>query len=129
MPSTRQDLAVAAANTLLGLMLQFRELRQKTAEFLNQYNSEAYGAVWAALLTAQGKWLADFFVFAHADALLLDCEAAQIPMLIQRCCGPDHWCSTLPTGPWTCMTSASGGGMRPVLNGATPRARAAAWRA
>lgn len=41
-------------------------------------------AVWAALLTAQGKWLADFFVFATADALLLDCEAAQIPMLIQR---------------------------------------------
>ena len=41
-------------------------------------------AVWAALLTAQGKWLADFFVFATADSLLLDCEAAQIPMLIQR---------------------------------------------
>ena len=37
-------------------------------------------AVWAALLTAQGKWLADFFVFATADALLLDCEAAQIPI-------------------------------------------------
>jgi tRNA-modifying protein YgfZ len=41
-------------------------------------------AVWAALLTAQGKWLADFFVFAEAGALLLDCEAAQIPDLIQR---------------------------------------------
>jgi hypothetical protein len=41
-------------------------------------------AVWAALLTAQGKWLADFFVFAHAGALLLDCEAEQVPMLIQR---------------------------------------------
>lgn len=41
-------------------------------------------AVWAALLTAQGKWLADFFVFSHADTLLLDCEANQIPMLIQR---------------------------------------------
>jgi folate-binding protein YgfZ len=41
-------------------------------------------AVWAALLTAQGKWLADFFVFAYADALLLDCEAAQLPMLNQR---------------------------------------------
>jgi folate-binding protein YgfZ len=41
-------------------------------------------AVWAALLTAQGKWLADFFVFADAGALLLDCEADQVPMLIQR---------------------------------------------
>lgn len=41
-------------------------------------------AVWAALLTAQGKWLADFFVFADAERLLLDCEAEQIAMLIQR---------------------------------------------
>jgi folate-binding protein YgfZ len=41
-------------------------------------------AVWAALLTAQGKWLADFFVFADRDALLMDCEAEQIPTLIQR---------------------------------------------
>jgi folate-binding protein YgfZ len=41
-------------------------------------------AVWAALLTPQGKWLADFFVFADAEALLLDCENDQIPMLIQR---------------------------------------------
>src|SRR3954465_194806 len=41
-------------------------------------------AVWAALLTAQGKWLADFVVFADADALLLDCEADQAAMLIQR---------------------------------------------
>jgi folate-binding protein YgfZ len=41
-------------------------------------------AIWAALLTPQGKWLADFFVFATADALLLDCEREQIPMLVQR---------------------------------------------
>src|SRR4051794_6567832 len=40
--------------------------------------------VWAALLTPQGKWLADFFVFADAHRLLLDCERAQIPMLMQR---------------------------------------------
>ena len=30
--------------------------------------------VWAALLTPQGKWLADFFIRAKADRLLLDCE-------------------------------------------------------
>ena len=30
-------------------------------------------AVWAALLTPQGKWLADFIIFAEADRLLLDC--------------------------------------------------------
>ncbi|MCQ8241275.1 YgfZ/GcvT domain-containing protein [Rhizosaccharibacter radicis] len=41
-------------------------------------------AVWSALLTPQGKWLADFFVVADADRLLLDCEAAQAPMLAQK---------------------------------------------
>jgi folate-binding protein YgfZ len=41
-------------------------------------------AVWSALLTPQGKWLADFFVLADGDRLLLDCERAQIPTLIQR---------------------------------------------
>jgi len=41
-------------------------------------------AVWTALLTPQGKWLADFFVFADDDALLLDCERAQVQMLLQR---------------------------------------------
>jgi len=41
-------------------------------------------AVWAALLTPQGKWLADFFVVASGEALLLDAERAQIPDLVQR---------------------------------------------
>ena len=40
--------------------------------------------VWAALLTPQGKWLADFFIFAEPDRLLLDVEAAQAPALAQR---------------------------------------------
>jgi folate-binding Fe-S cluster repair protein YgfZ len=41
-------------------------------------------AVWAALLTPQGKWLADFFIFAEADRLLLDVEAAQAEDLARR---------------------------------------------
>jgi folate-binding protein YgfZ len=41
-------------------------------------------AVWAALLTPQGKWLADFFMFADGARVLLDCERAQIPMLLGR---------------------------------------------
>lgn len=41
-------------------------------------------AVWAALLTAQGKWLADFFILADGDRLLLDCERVQTAMLAQR---------------------------------------------
>lgn len=41
-------------------------------------------AVWAALLTPQGKWLADFFILSDGERLLLDCEAAQVSMLVQR---------------------------------------------
>jgi hypothetical protein len=41
-------------------------------------------AVWAALLTPQGKWLADFFICADGDRLLLDCERDQAPGVLQR---------------------------------------------
>jgi len=41
-------------------------------------------AVWAALLTPQGKWLADFLVFGDGGRLLLDVEAAQLPDLVRR---------------------------------------------
>ncbi len=41
-------------------------------------------AVWAALLTPQGRWLADFFVLSDGGRLLLDCEAAQAPDLARR---------------------------------------------
>ena len=41
-------------------------------------------AVWAALLTPQGKWLADFFIVAAPGRLLLDVEAGQAAMLAQR---------------------------------------------
>jgi folate-binding protein YgfZ len=41
-------------------------------------------AVWAALLTPQGKWLADFFILSDGERLLLDCERAQMEMLVAR---------------------------------------------
>lgn len=41
-------------------------------------------AVWAALLTPQGKWLADFFILADGERLLLECERAQAPMIVAR---------------------------------------------
>jgi len=41
-------------------------------------------AVWTALLTPQGKWLADFFIFSDGERLLLDVERAQTEMLVQR---------------------------------------------
>lgn len=40
--------------------------------------------VWAGLLTAQGKCLFDFLVWADGDDLLLDCEAAVAGDLIKR---------------------------------------------
>jgi folate-binding protein YgfZ len=41
-------------------------------------------AVWAALLTPQGKWLADFFIFCKGEQLLLDCERQQVDSIRQR---------------------------------------------
>lgn len=41
-------------------------------------------AVWTALLTPQGKWLADFFILSDGERLLLDCERAQMAMLLPR---------------------------------------------
>jgi len=40
--------------------------------------------VWAGLLTAQGKCLFDFLVWADGDDLLLDCEAETADDLIKR---------------------------------------------
>jgi folate-binding protein YgfZ len=41
-------------------------------------------ALWSALLTPQGKWLAEFFVFSDGPRLLLDVEAAQQDMITTR---------------------------------------------
>jgi folate-binding protein YgfZ len=41
-------------------------------------------AVWTALLTPQGRWLADFFVLIDGERLLLDVEAEQASMLAPR---------------------------------------------
>ena len=41
-------------------------------------------AVWAAVLTPQGRWLADFFIIADGDRLLLDVERDQAAMLAQK---------------------------------------------
>ncbi|BAK83056.1 CAF17-like 4Fe-4S cluster assembly/insertion protein YgfZ [Komagataeibacter medellinensis] len=43
-------------------------------------------AVWTAFLSAQGKWLADFFVFADPEGvrLLVDCDRTQADMLRQH---------------------------------------------
>ena len=42
------------------------------------------GLVYAAMLTPQGKYLADFFLLRDGDAILLDVDAAMAPALLQR---------------------------------------------
>jgi len=42
------------------------------------------GIIYAALLTPQGKYLADFFVIGQDDALLIDVDSVAAPMLFQR---------------------------------------------
>lgn len=41
-------------------------------------------AVYAALLTPQGKYLHDFIIAEQGDRLFLDCEAARAPDLVRR---------------------------------------------
>jgi folate-binding protein YgfZ len=41
-------------------------------------------AIYAALLTPQGKYLVDFLLYQASDAILLDAEAARLAALIQR---------------------------------------------
>ncbi|MCA0200337.1 MAG: folate-binding protein [Proteobacteria bacterium] len=45
---------------------------------------EAGRAMWAAFLTAQGKFLHEFFVVPHRDVILLECERARREDLIAR---------------------------------------------
>lgn len=40
--------------------------------------------IYAALLTPQGKFIADFFVLGHADQLLIDVATSHAPTLAQR---------------------------------------------
>ncbi|GAA6179962.1 folate-binding protein YgfZ [Shimia sp. NS0008-38b] len=42
------------------------------------------GLLYAALLTPQGKYIADFFLKRDGDTILLDADAAQAPSLQQR---------------------------------------------
>jgi hypothetical protein len=44
-------------------------------------------AIWAALLTPQGKYLHDFFIVEIDDVFYLDCEAARLKDLGQRLSG------------------------------------------
>ncbi len=87
-------------------------------------------AVFAALLTPQGKWLADFFIHAEGERLLLDCERAQAGMLAQRL-GRFRLRSRAALRDLSGeMAVAVGWGGAPMPAGAAPdpRLEAAGWR-
>lgn len=50
----------------------------------NDVNKVNQGLVYTALLTPQGKYMADFFLVPDGDALLLDSDSAQTDMLAKR---------------------------------------------
>lgn len=50
----------------------------------NDVEKLSQGAVYTALLTPQGKYMADFFLVPEGDAVLLDVDSALAPMLSQR---------------------------------------------
>lgn len=50
----------------------------------NDVNKARDSLVYAALLTPQGKFIADFFVTSDADALLVDVATSHAPTLAQR---------------------------------------------
>lgn len=50
----------------------------------NNVDRLSYGLVYAALLTPQGKYIADFFLAAEGDAVLLDVDAALAEGLLKR---------------------------------------------
>ncbi|MBO1077479.1 YgfZ/GcvT domain-containing protein [Roseomonas haemaphysalidis] len=88
-------------------------------------------AVWAALLTPQGKWLADFFVFADAGRLLLDAEAAQAESLVHRL-SRFRLRAKVALAPAPELSVAAGWGgapMPPGLGAPDPRHPGAGWRA
>ncbi len=85
-------------------------------------------AVWAALLTAQGKWLADFFIFADGERLLLDCEAAQAAMLAPRL-GRYRLRANVAISPTDLRVYAAWGGPAPSgIAAPDPRLAEAGWR-
>ena len=86
-------------------------------------------AVWAALLTPQGKWLADFFILADGDRLLLDCESGQMDMLVARLTR-FRLRAKVSIGPTGMAVYVAWGG-KPVagpLMASDPRLAAAGWR-
>ncbi|MBL6454717.1 folate-binding protein YgfZ [Belnapia sp. T6] len=87
-------------------------------------------AVFAALLTPQGKWLAEFFILAEGERLLLDCERAQAGMLALRLSRFRLRSKVALRDLSEELRVAAGWGGAPMPPGAVPdpRLEAAGWR-
>ena len=85
------------------------------------------GLVWTALLTPQGKYLADFFLVPDADSILLDVDAALAPGLAQRL-AMYRLRADVTIDP-TDIVVATGPGTPPDGAYADPRHRDLGWRA
>ncbi len=88
-------------------------------------------ALWSALLTPQGKWLAEFFVFSDGARLLLDVEAAQQEMIATRL-ARFKLRARVVIAPTAYVVQVAWNGPAPVvpagLIAADPRLDAAGWR-
>ncbi|MEI6158833.1 MAG: folate-binding protein [Roseococcus sp.] len=86
-------------------------------------------ALWSALLTPQGKWLADFFLTAEAERLLLDAEAAQAEMLMAKLLRfrLRSKVAMAPLPGWVVQVGWGGAAM-PEGAAADPRLAEAGWR-
>ena len=84
-------------------------------------------AVWAGMLTPQGKWLADFFIVGEAGRLLLDVEAGQAAMLAQKL-ARFRLRAKVSIGPAPLLVHAGWGGPGPAGAFADPRLPEAGWR-
>ena len=84
-------------------------------------------AVFAALLTPQGKWLADFFILSDGERLLLDTEAAEAESMVQRLVRFRLRAKVaLRVAPEFAVHAAWGGAPAPERTTAAPDPRAAA---
>jgi folate-binding protein YgfZ len=88
-------------------------------------------ALWSALLTPQGKWLAEFFVFSDGSRLLLDVEAAQRETIATRL-SRFRLRSKVTIAPLPLAVQVAWDGPAPEvpsgLVAADPRLEAAGWR-
>jgi folate-binding protein YgfZ len=88
-------------------------------------------ALWSALLTPQGKWLAEFFVLSDGARLLLDVEAAQRETIAARL-SRFRLRSKVTITPQPHAVQAAWDGPAPVLASglvaADPRVEGAGWR-